>query len=61
MSLNRLRAFVEVYRQRSFTTAARNLGLTQPAISQQIASLEETIGRPCSSGTGAGGAHRHRR
>ncbi|GHC95622.1 LysR family transcriptional regulator [Novosphingobium pokkalii] len=46
MSLNRLRAFVEVYRQRSFTTAARNLGLTQPAISQQIASLEETIGRP---------------
>lgn len=46
MSLPRLRAFVEVYRQRSFTTAARNLGLTQPAISQQIASLEETIGRP---------------
>lgn len=46
MSLNRLRAFVEVYRQRSFTTAARNLGLSQPAISQAIASLEETVGRP---------------
>jgi DNA-binding transcriptional LysR family regulator len=46
MSLDRLRTFVEVYRQRSFTTAARNLGLTQPAISQQIAGLEQAIGRP---------------
>jgi DNA-binding transcriptional LysR family regulator len=46
MSLTRLRAFVEVYRQRSFTTAARNLGLSQPAISQAIASLEATVGRP---------------
>ena len=54
MSLPRLRAFIEVYRQRSFTAAARNLGLTQPAISQQIASLEDTIGRPLFERQGRG-------
>jgi len=45
MSLTRLRTFIEVYRQRSITGAARNLNLTQPAVSQHIAGLEVAIGR----------------
>ncbi|RQW62613.1 LysR family transcriptional regulator [Vibrio viridaestus] len=45
MSLNRLRTFVEVYRQRSISAAARNLNLTQPAVSQHIAGLEVAVGR----------------
>jgi DNA-binding transcriptional LysR family regulator len=43
--LTRLRTFVEVYRQRSISGAARALDLTQPAVSQHIASLESAIGR----------------
>ncbi len=43
--LTRLRTFVEVYRQRSISGAARSLDLTQPAVSQHIASLESAIGR----------------
>ncbi|MBS7788512.1 LysR family transcriptional regulator [Roseococcus sp. SDR] len=46
MSLSHLRTFVEVYRRRSLTVAARMLDLTQPAVSQQIASLESLLGRP---------------
>jgi len=46
MSLIRLRTFVEVYRQRSITGAARTLNLTQPAVSQHISGLEVAIGRP---------------
>jgi DNA-binding transcriptional LysR family regulator len=46
MSLPRLRTFVEVYRQRSISAAARNLDLTQPAVSQHIAGLEAAIGHP---------------
>ncbi|KUJ00080.1 LysR family transcriptional regulator [Vibrio sp. MEBiC08052] len=45
MSLVRLRTFVEVYRQRSISAAARNLNLTQPAVSQHIAGLEVAVGR----------------
>lgn len=45
MSLGRLRTFIEVYRQRSLTAAARALHLTQPAVSQHIAGLEAAIGR----------------
>jgi len=45
MSLHLLRTFVEVYRQRSISGAARSLDLTQPAVSQQIAALESAIGR----------------
>jgi DNA-binding transcriptional LysR family regulator len=46
MSLVRLRTFIEVYRQRSISGAARTLNLTQPAVSQHIAGLEVAIGRP---------------
>lgn len=45
MSLTQLRTFVEVYRRRSISEAARALGLTQPAVSQHVASLEAQIGR----------------
>lgn len=46
MSLIRLRTFIEVYRQRSISSASRMLNLTQPAVSQHIAGLEVAIGRP---------------
>lgn len=45
MHLQQLRTFVEVHRRRSISEAARMLGLTQPAVSQHIASLEAQIGK----------------
>lgn len=45
MSLPRLRTFIEVYRQKSISAAARSLNLTQPAVSQHVAGLESAIGR----------------
>ncbi|GAJ29115.1 LysR family transcriptional regulator [Acidomonas methanolica] len=45
MSLLHLRTFVEVHRCRSISEAARALSLTQPAVSQHIASLEAQLGR----------------
>lgn len=45
MSLIRLRTFVEVYRQRSITAAAKALNLTQPAVSQHIVGLESSVGK----------------
>lgn len=45
MPLQHLRTFVEVYRERSISAAARKLGLTQPAVSQHIAALEASIER----------------
>ncbi|HWU02443.1 MAG TPA: LysR family transcriptional regulator [Novosphingobium sp.] len=44
MSLARLRTFVEVYRLRSISGAARSLNLTQSNVSQHIAGLEVAIG-----------------
>ncbi|SHM43822.1 DNA-binding transcriptional regulator, LysR family [Sphingobium sp. YR657] len=46
MSLQRLRTFTEVYRLRSISAASRALELSQPAVSQHIAGLEDAIGRP---------------
>ncbi|MDX2333324.1 LysR family transcriptional regulator [Brevundimonas vesicularis] len=46
MSLLQLRTFVEVYRRRSLSEAARAIGITQPAASQHIASLEAQLSHP---------------
>lgn len=45
MAMQQLRTFVEVYRERSISAAARRLGLTQPAVSQHIAALEAMLER----------------
>lgn len=44
--INHLRTFLEVYHQQSFSKAAVQIGITQPAVSQQIQSLESFIGKP---------------
>ena len=41
---SKIRAFLAVVDQGSFTAAARRLGITQPAVSSQIASLEASLG-----------------
>ena len=46
MELRDLRALVAVVRSGSFTVAAAELGYTQSAVSQQIQSLEQEVGRP---------------
>ena len=46
VTLRQLRVFAAVARYRSFTRAARELHLTQPAVSQQIKLLEEQAGLP---------------
>ncbi|PVA05371.1 LysR substrate-binding domain-containing protein [Thalassorhabdomicrobium marinisediminis] len=45
-SLTCLRAFVAVAELKNFTRAAEALGLTQTAVSHQIAQLEEFVGKP---------------
>jgi DNA-binding transcriptional LysR family regulator len=46
VTLRQMRVFAAVARYRSFTKAARELHLTQPAISQQIKLLEAEVGLP---------------
>ena len=41
MNINQLRYFVELSRSRSFSKAAKNLNISQPALSLQIQKLEE--------------------
>lgn len=40
----KLKAFVTVCKTRSFTVAARMLGVTQPAVSQNVSELEKSLG-----------------
>ena len=44
LNLNYLRIFLVVYQTRSMTLAAKQLHLTQSGVSQQIKSLEDTLG-----------------
>ena len=46
MDLALLRTFVTVHRAGSFTRAAQLLGLSQPAVTGQIRTLERQVGRP---------------
>ncbi len=46
VTLRQLKVFATVARQLSFTRAARELHLTQPAVSMQVKQLEETLGLP---------------
>ena len=42
----KLRVFVTAARLGNFTQAARRLGITQPAVSQQVSDLEKVCGKP---------------
>lgn len=44
MNFRHLRTYLEVVRSTSFSGAARSLGLSQPAVSQQIKGLEKELG-----------------
>ncbi|GGZ81449.1 LysR family transcriptional regulator [Streptomyces echinoruber] len=46
MQLGWLQTFIAVCHTGSFTKAARQLGLTQPAVTQQIRGLESELGKP---------------
>ncbi|WP_165225974.1 LysR family transcriptional regulator [Aquisphaera insulae] len=46
MEIQQLRMFLKVAEQGSFTKAARDCGVSQPAISQQVGKLESALGRP---------------
>jgi DNA-binding transcriptional LysR family regulator len=48
-----LRAFDAVARERSFSQAARSLGLTQPAVTMQVRNLEAACGQTLFDRTGA--------
>src|SRR3982074_3702886 len=46
VTLRQMRVFAAVARHLSFTRAARELHLTQPAVSQQVKLLEDEVGLP---------------
>jgi len=46
VTVRQLRVFAAVAQQKSFTRAARELHLTQPAVSQQLKLLEAEVGMP---------------
>jgi LysR family hydrogen peroxide-inducible transcriptional activator len=45
MDLNQLRTFLKIAELGSFTRAAEEIGVSQPALSQQVARLEAELGR----------------
>ncbi len=53
MDLHRLRLLREVHARGTVHGAARSLGYTPSAISQQLGVLEREAGRRCWSGSGA--------
>lgn len=54
LDLNLLRVFDEVMAERSLTRAAHNLSLTQPAVSNALRRLRETLGDPLVKRSGHG-------
>lgn len=46
MDLRLLEIFCRVYKERSFSRAAKKIGLSQPTVSVHIRDLEETLGTP---------------
>jgi DNA-binding transcriptional LysR family regulator len=44
INLNQLRVFKAVFEEKSLTAAARRLRISQPAVSKQLAELEQTVG-----------------
>ena len=46
MDLGQLRYFIKIVEHRSFTKAAQDCSVSQPALSQQIAKLEKELGQP---------------
>ncbi|MCB8890295.1 LysR family transcriptional regulator [Vreelandella malpeensis] len=46
LTFRQLQVFQEVYRKRSYSRAAEQLGLTQPAVSSQIRQLEQALSEP---------------
>lgn len=46
MELGQLRYFIKIVEHRSFTKAAHDCSVSQPALSQQIAKLERELGQP---------------
>ncbi|SFQ62569.1 LysR family transcriptional regulator, nitrogen assimilation regulatory protein [Variovorax sp. OK605] len=46
VTLRQLRYFVEIARSRSFSRASEHLNIAQPALSQNISSLEQDLGSP---------------
>ena len=46
MDLGQLKYFVKIVEHRSFTKAAQDCSVSQPALSQQIAKLEKELGQP---------------
>lgn len=54
LSLHQLTCFLAVYEAGSLTAAARELGYAQPSVSEQVRSLEKSLGVPLFSRVGRG-------